>query len=293
MNTFFSIIIPTYNRAHIISDTINSILQQTYPYYEIIIVDDGSTDNTEEVVLSFNSPKIRYFKINNYERGYARNYGSKFANYEWLYFLDSDDIIYPFHLMKANEIIQSHSYLTIFHLAYEIIDKKNNAKRKMINISPLSIIEGNSYSCHGIFIKKNFFEKFYFNEDRTIAGLEDWELWLRISAQHPIPHFPVVTSAIIEHPQRSVLQTQKEHLIKRVTTFMQYVLNNQDITNAYKKKLHLFRCSCFTYIALHLSLTGKNKLTSIHYLMKGLFENPTFIFQRRFLAIIKHLLLTW
>jgi hypothetical protein len=123
--------------------------------------------------------------------------------------------------------------------------------------------------------------------------LEDWELWLRISAQHPIPHFPVITSALIQHEQRSVLLTKKESLINRVNAFMNYVLNNEDIVHTYKNKLHLFRCSCYTYISLHLALTGKYKSSSFYYLLKGIIENPLFIFQRRFFAIIKHITLTW
>jgi glycosyltransferase involved in cell wall biosynthesis len=98
MNPFFSIIIPTYNRAHLIGNTIQSVLSQSYPHFEIIVVDDGSTDNTEDVIASFDSPKIRYIKIKNSERGYARNYGAKQAKGEWLYFLDSDDKLYPNHL---------------------------------------------------------------------------------------------------------------------------------------------------------------------------------------------------
>jgi len=293
MNPFFSIIIPTYNRAHLIANTIQSVLNQSYPHFEIIVVDDGSTDNTEDIIASFDSPKIRYIKIKNSERGYARNYGAKQAKGEWLYFLDSDDKLYPNHLEVANNLLLSNSELVIFHLAYEEIDKEGNIIRKNINLSSTSLIKGNTYGCHGMFLRKSFFQQFYFNEDRTIAGLEDWELWLRISAQYPIPHFPIITSALIQHDQRSVLLTKKESLINRVNAFMNYVLNNQDIVHTYKNKLHLFRCSCYTYISLHLALSGKYKSTSFYYLLKGIIENPLFIFQRRFFAIIKHIILTW
>ena len=94
----FSIIIPTYNRASLIKETINSVLLQDYPNFEIIIVDDGSTDDTENIVKSIEDSRINYHKKTNAERGAARNFGIKLAKGEYITFLDSDDILYVNHL---------------------------------------------------------------------------------------------------------------------------------------------------------------------------------------------------
>ena len=94
----------------------------------------------------------------------------------------------------------------------------------------------------------------------------------------------------MNHAERSVLRINKDELINRVLLFLNIILSNQDITNFYKKKLYLFKCSCYTYISLHLALTKENKIIASKYLLKGLIQNPFFIFERRFLAIIKHLL---
>lgn len=284
----FSIIIPTYNRADLIKETIQSVLNQTFTDYEIIVVDDGSTDNTADVVQSFTSYKIRYFKIPNSERGYARNFGASKASAPWLYFLDSDDLLYSHHLKTAYEIIYNHSYLNIFHIGYEIADKKR--RKRIINIHPNDIIFGNPYSCHGIFIQKDFFEKFKFNEDRTIAGLEDWELWLRISAHTEIQHFPVVTSAIVQHDERSVMQINKEYWIKKVETFIQYVTNNPDIIKKYHNQMHLFYCGAYSYLALHLSFDKKNRKEAWHYYKKALKYYPWFLLSKRSLATLKKLI---
>lgn len=285
---FFSIIIPTYNRAHFIGNTIKSVLNQTYPDFEIIVVDDGSTDNTVEIVQSFSSDKIRYFKIPNSERGYARNFGSHHALGQWLIFFDSDDEMYNSYLEKAKKIIDENPSITIFHTEYDI--KVNNTIASH-HTYPREIIFGNPFSCNNIVVRKSFFEKFKFIEDRTRAGLEDWELWLRISAHTEIKHFPVITSAVIQHDERSVMQIDKERWIKKVETFIHYVVNNYDIQKKYGSRMSLFYCGAYSYLALHLSFDPKNRKDARHYYFKALKHYPLFFFTKRSLAIIKRVFL--
>ncbi|HPQ08425.1 MAG TPA: glycosyltransferase [Bacteroidia bacterium] len=284
----FSIIIPTYNRSNVIENTIQSVINQTFQNFELIIVDDGSTDNTEEVVKPFLSEKIRYFKIQNSERGFARNFGAKQAIGEWLNFFDSDDILYNNHLETAFNIINNYN-IKIFHLSYDIKTNKTiiHSRTKILSDS---IIYGNPFSCNSVFIEKNFFQNFYFNENRIIAGLEDWELWLRISAHTEIKHFPIITSAIIQHPNRSVMQVDKDKWIKKIETFIDIVTSNPAIIQKYHKKLNLLYCGAYTYLALHLSFDKKNKKETFEYLLKGLKYCPFFIFKKRFWAVLKRLI---
>ena len=88
---FFTVIIPTYNRAHTISKTILSVLNQTYTDFEIIVVDDGSTDNTEELICGIEDPRIIYCYQNNSGVSSARNTGVDIAKGEFIAYLDSDD----------------------------------------------------------------------------------------------------------------------------------------------------------------------------------------------------------
>ena len=91
-----SVIIPTYNRAGVIKETINSIINQTYSNFEIIIVDDGSTDNTGDIIKTFQDDRIKYYwKKNTGLPSKARNVGLKHVNGEFIAFLDSDDIWLP------------------------------------------------------------------------------------------------------------------------------------------------------------------------------------------------------
>jgi glycosyltransferase involved in cell wall biosynthesis len=87
-----SIIIPTYNRGYIIEEAIKSIINQTFQNWELIIVDDGSIDNTEELIKKYESKKIKYFKLSkNSGVNFARNFGIKKASGAWISLLDSDD----------------------------------------------------------------------------------------------------------------------------------------------------------------------------------------------------------
>lgn len=106
MSPFFSVIIPAFNRGHIINEAIGAINRQSFSDYEVIIVDDGSTDNTEGVVARFHADsRIRYHKTTNQGVSAARNTGASLATGRYLVFLDSDDTVEPEWLMAfANEL---------------------------------------------------------------------------------------------------------------------------------------------------------------------------------------------
>src|SRR5215471_9220074 len=102
-----SVVIPTYNRADYIGETIESVLQQTYSNIEIIVIDDGSTDNTAQVVERFES-RVRYVRQENAERGASRNHGLRLAQGEFISFLDSDDLWMPSKAAAAVSLLQEN-----------------------------------------------------------------------------------------------------------------------------------------------------------------------------------------
>lgn len=146
MNDLISIIMPSYNTAKYIKESIQSVLAQTYPDWELIIVDDCSTDNTDEVVQPFLSDeRIKYFK-NEKNSGAAltRNRAMREAQGEWIAFLDSDDLWMPEKLEKMLQFMQANHYSFAYH-QYEKIDEESKplnilvsgpktvSKRKMYN----------------------------------------------------------------------------------------------------------------------------------------------------------------
>ncbi len=118
-----SIIMPSWNTGRFIAESIQSVLNQTYQHWELIIVDDCSTDNTDEVVASFHDDRIRYLH-NEHNSGAAltRNYGLREARGEWIAFLDSDDLWAPEKLAHQIHFMQENGY-SLSYTEYEKIDE--------------------------------------------------------------------------------------------------------------------------------------------------------------------------
>lgn len=290
---FFSIIIPTYNRANFIKKTIESFLNQRYSNFEIIVVDDGSTDNTEDIVKSIQSDKLFYHKKENGERAKARNFGAKKANGDYLNFFDSDDIAEPFHLEKANQLVENNENVYFFALGYQWLNSSTNQIIHKVsypqNLNKF-IAKGNVFACNPVFVKKNIFLNFLFNEDRDLSGSEDYELWLRLAARYPIYFDNTITSSLIEHDERSVNEVNKEKLIKRLTLLSKYIQEDQEVVKFYQHEMKNILAENLSYISLHLAM-GNYKKDSLSYLLKSIKTDISFIFRRRFLGIIKTLLL--
>lgn len=123
MNELVSVIMPSYNTASYISESIKSVLAQTYSNWELIIVDDCSTDNTDAIVADFDDARIRYFK-NKKNSGAAltRNRALREAKGEWIAFLDSDDIWLPKKLERQIMFMKENGYVFSYH-EYEKIDE--------------------------------------------------------------------------------------------------------------------------------------------------------------------------
>lgn len=111
MEDLVSIIMPSYNCGKYIEDTIRSVQAQTYQNWEILFVDDCSTDNTEDIVLSYNDPHIRYFKNKkNSGAAVSRNWALREAKGRWIAFLDSDDIWKPEKIEHQIKFMEEHGY---------------------------------------------------------------------------------------------------------------------------------------------------------------------------------------
>jgi len=194
-NPFFSVIIPTYNRKDFLKIAISSVFYQTFPNFELIIVDDGSSDNTHKLMHFFKDKRLIYLKETHHGVSWARNQGLKRAKGEFICFLDSDDRFRMHKLEITYEYIKKYPQYKIFHteeiwyrngkmLAQKSYHKKPGGFvfEKAIKLCCISIST--------VAIKKEIFKDVgLFDENLPVC--EDYDFWLRVTAKWPvflIPH---------------------------------------------------------------------------------------------------------
>ncbi len=197
MTPFFSIITPTYNRAHKIAAVIESVQAQTYFEWELIIIDDGSEDNTEEMVKKYQEQNshIKYFKQKNAGASDARNTGVSQAHGEWVVYIDSDDPVYTNFLQIIYDGLQNNTnalYGIVNHQRFiELFDGQNLLAQKEPFVAHEGEISLQDFyhwkvktTSTGFFHKKILFEMGV-KWDSTLRYIEDWELLLQFGARFP------------------------------------------------------------------------------------------------------------
>ena len=289
---FFSVVIPTYNRSAFIAKTLCSVLAQTYQSFEIIVVDDGSTDNTQAVVSQLKDPRIVYHFKSNGERGAARNMGSAIARGQYITFLDSDDLLYPNFLQYASESIQQYKDPPFLHMAYEVL--RESGKITRINWiksgDVLCLRKGNPLSCIGVLLRNDVAKAFLFQEDRNLSGSEDWELWLRIAANHGLCTDNRISAVLVDHDGRSVMSFDEHKMANRKNLALEYAFRDPAVVQKFARYKKQMAAYCDSYISLHLMLSGKSS-PAWKYMRQAIFEHSGVMFEKRFLVIIKHFLL--
>lgn len=281
----FSIVIPTYNRAKFIRNTIDSVLVQTYENFEVIVVDDGSTDGTGDIVRAIDDPRVTYYPKTNEERAAARNFGVKKAKGEFVNFLDSDDYLYPDHLSEARNFLLDQPDAKIFHMAFESRDDKGRVMNVFHNPASIndSIVISNTLSANAVVIQRQVLLDNPFIEDRRLASLEDWELWIRLASRFHIYGVNPVTSVVVMHDNRSVMSANSHRIQEKVDVFCDYVVKNEDNRTKYGPLLRRTTATAKTYAALHIAMTGTAKATAWRYLRKGIADSTSQLFTKRFL----------
>jgi glycosyltransferase involved in cell wall biosynthesis len=199
-----SVILPTYNRAYIISRAISSVLNQTYRNLELIVIDDGSTDNTKDVVKNFNDDRLKYINHKqNKGANAARNIGINYANGEYVAFQDSDDEWLPEKIEKQiNVFKEAKTEVGVVYTSFWSINDgisktyypPSFIKQKEGNVHEI-LLETNFISTPTAIVKKECFEKVGLF-DEGLPRLQEWELWIKISKHYRFKHIdePLVNS---------------------------------------------------------------------------------------------------
>jgi glycosyltransferase involved in cell wall biosynthesis len=190
-----SVIIPTFNRAHYLPQAIQSVLAQTVPVHEIIVVDDGSTDNTPDIIMAYGD-KIRYLKQKNQGPSAARNYAMREVRGNWVAFLDSDDLWVPEKNQLQAEFVRQHPYLEfVFGNLAIFSEHQSDDKPEILDLAVHQYLQANATDL------KDFFRQLLFCNpvptssvllrsdcfrqvgwlDETMRYCEDYDYWLRLA----------------------------------------------------------------------------------------------------------------
>lgn len=224
---FFSIILPTYNRANLIEKAIKSVLEQAFVDWELLIIDDGSTDNTQEVVEQFEDSRIHYLRQDHGERSRARNLGVQRAEGRYVCFLDDDDYLLPHFLQGFHHYFQNGNsedliLRTGFCRALEgqLLPATNYDEKQ--HRHPVRFAAFHMCSASSLCIPRKIMLQYSFPEH--IHFWEDSYLILRLLAQHPMVQLPSHHYVYVIHQNMSSRQFyQSPELAVRVEENVQTI----------------------------------------------------------------------
>lgn len=235
----YSIIIPTYNRASVLDRAIDSVLDQTYGDFEIIVVDDGSTDNTKQLVREYEDIRIRYLAHDeNLGQNVARNTGIEAANGSLISYLDSDDVFTPDHLERVDAKFEElPSRFAGVITAYT--DHHNNTKAKHTiysgEIRLEDLLSGNMYEGIGglsiLTFKSECIDDIGFHDER-ITKCTDWDFYLQILQEYSL--YGLNEDLCIRFKQEDSVSLNSKNIIQGEMRFLE---KYSDILSGYNISL--------------------------------------------------------
>lgn len=212
-----STIIPAFNAARFIHETIESALAQTHRDHEIIVVDDGSTDETVVIVRSY-APRVRLLCRHNGGPAAARNAGAKAATGEWLAFLDADDLWTPdklaLQLAAAGDCELVYADRINFGASEHVAQRLSDCCALPEGDLFPAFLAGNPVTFSSLMVRKSLFNRLGgFDESAELRGVEDWEFLIRCSAQGH--HFALCPEPLVKYRwHENQISNNHEHLCK-------------------------------------------------------------------------------
>jgi len=279
-----SVILPVYNGMETIADTINSVLGQTFADFELIIIDDGSTDDTLSVVKAIADERIQIHQFSNAGQGESRNRGVSLAHGDYLSFIDADDLWTPDKLQHQWQALQTHPQAAVAYSWTDHIDENNQFFRAGPHLTfsgdvyKLLIISDFVGSGSNVLIRKSAFEAVGGFAPR-LTPAEDWDLWVRLAANY---EFVVVPQVQILY--RTVTSSSSFNLAKMEASSLQVI--HRIFAAAPPELQHLsgvcrgHRYKYLTYKALDLTPERRRARAAFRFLALALKYDPS-LWRRR------------
>ncbi|WP_051931131.1 glycosyltransferase family 2 protein [Gillisia sp. Hel_I_29] len=252
-----SIIIPTFNRSNTLRRAIESVLNQSLSFWELIIVDDGSTDNTREVIESYiRNPKVSYYYQKNKGVSTARNYGALQANGDFLIFLDSDDYIFPDLIFEIHSLNLTEYDLVCWYVLKTLNGKKNIWKPTRLD-SMYKNLKVHFLAGSIAYRKSVFFEIGGYDEEMFFG--ENYELGLRWSNSEALNIY-LINKPLSGYIVETSLRTSDNPLNKLLSYF--HLIKKHKIAYSFHPKQH---SQLLYMIGYNLENINKNKFAYMLY----------------------------
>ncbi|MDP2688323.1 MAG: glycosyltransferase family A protein [Aequorivita sp.] len=244
----FSVVIAVFNKENYIAETLKSVLAQTFRDFEVVILNDGSTDNSEAEILKFTDPRIRYFSKENQGAGAARNFVIKESKADFIALLDADDYWHPSYLDEQNRLLNNFPNESVFATAAEIVRNGKRFKNSysintigkdaiVVNYFEASQLDSVLHSSSSVIRKEVFEVVSWYNP--TIKSGQDTDLYVRIGLKYKIVFSPKVCATYIL-TKNSLFNSVKN--LEEKANFEEYEIYEKD-NPALKKFLDLNRYS--------------------------------------------------
>lgn len=284
-NIFFSIVIPTYNQSNFIKDSVNSVLSQTYKNFEILVMDDGSTDNTVKIVKEINDSRIIY-EWNNNSGGPAkpRNLGISRAKGKWICFLDADDIWYKNKLMNFyNEINLDKKDSFEVICSNELLVNSETKEKKIIKHGPFSenfykdlLIKGNRLSPSATSIKIDFLKKnrIVFRENADFFSVEDYDFWMMLAKENAKFKFLNTIDSIYTIHSKNISVNSLKHINNTYKLIYDHVYNIQKFEKDKKKLWKKIKIRLSILKMKFLVFKKKSYFLGFFIIFKSFLESP-------------------
>jgi glycosyltransferase involved in cell wall biosynthesis len=275
MNTLISAIIPTFNSKQYVCEAVDSVLTQTYPNVEVVVIDDGSTDGTGDLLKSKYGNRIKYIVKPNGGPASARNLGIRNSRGEFIAFLDADDLWKP---EKLERQIVAFSEETLLVGCSQKTTNDGIIEKVLFR----DLVIRNRFSNSGVVVRRRAIEQAgYFDERPEMRAVEDWDMWIRLarSGELRVLHCNLVDIRVTENSISAPMQAEK--MLNNELLLLGKVLK-EDVPFYLGAQAYSYRYFCASWAYW----SSGNPVKARECLFKAVLADPLFVFSKNFWGML-------
>ncbi len=278
-----SVVLPSYNSMTYLPETLESVLRQTFTDFEVLIINDGSSDNIVQWASGLVDPRVRLISQQNQGVSVARNTGIAQAQGEYIAFLDADDLWEPTKLEKQVPCLKDNPEIGLVHTWMAVIDQQGKPTGRVMTSNAegevwQQLVEQNTVACSSVIVRRSCFETVgvFLPRNECPVDVEDWEMWIRVASRYPFAMVKEPLMLYRQHPNNTSKNWQSleqaytiviERAFKCVPSELLYLKNRsyghanlrlawkclQSIDRDYKTAIHFRQQALINYPQLRFS----------------------------------------